>query len=182
MLPVNLKPFGFNTWNREKWETYRERLGLPDDEAILQFYRQVVYDHFEHFNENYPSFRLEDYLITLKYYSAEQARDLIRYFNNDSIDFWGEQYDDFERRNYSYVIYQEMAKNLTPPFPPVLLEPSLLIDGDWRIYGRPLHLIEGTHRVSYLRRMLARRLITPTSMHKFVVLRPATARSRQSKN
>jgi hypothetical protein len=66
-----------------------------------------------------------------------------------------------------------MSKNLTPPFPPVLLESSRLVDAGWRVYGRPYHLVEGTHRVGYMRHMLAKGIITPQSRHNFVVLRPA---------
>ena len=37
---------------------------------------------------------------------------------------------------------------------------------------RPLHLIEGTHRVSYLRHMLITGRVLPSSTHQFVVLSP----------
>lgn len=77
------------------------------------------------------------------------------------------------------MIYQEMSRNLTSPFPPVLLDSSGLADDGWRIYGHPLHLIEGTHRVSYLRHMLAKGLVAPESRHNFVVLRPAKGASKQ---
>src|SRR6185437_3094337 len=59
MLPPHLEPLGFNTWKKEEWDSYRTRLKLPGDPATLQFYRQVVYDHFRHFNEHYPDFRLQ---------------------------------------------------------------------------------------------------------------------------
>ena len=176
MLPPHLEPLGFNTWKKEEWDSYRTRLKLPGDPATLQFYRQVVYDHFRHFNEHYPDFRLQDYALSLERLTAEQAGDLIRYFHGETMDKWGEQFDEFERRNYDYIIYQRMAKDLTPPFPPIVIEPALLVDRDWRVYGRPLHLVEGTHRVSYLRRMLARGLILPHSSHEFVFVRPVVDR------
>jgi hypothetical protein len=176
VLPPVLKPVGFGTWEKEDLEAYRERLHLPEDEATLQFYRQVVYDHFKHFNDHYPDLNLGDYRIALKQMSAAEAQDQIRFFNNETMDRWGEQYDEFERRNQDYIIYREMAKHLTPPFPPVLIDPSRLADHGWRIYGRPLHLIEGTHRVSYLRRMLARGIIPAHSRHDFVLLSPHWAK------
>ena len=172
MLEDSIKPIGFETWDKESWEQYRERLALPEDEATQQFFRQVVYDHFRHFNEHYPDLRLEDYELTLESWSAQQADDNIRFFKNEVMDWWGTQYDEFERKNQDYLIYQAMSKDLTPPFPPVVIDSSLLKDDGWLVYGRPFHLIEGTHRVSYLRHMLQRGIIHPESTHKFVLLKP----------
>jgi len=174
MLPTSLRPLNFEneSWNKEPWSDYRVRIVLTDNEAIEQFYRQVAYDHFDHFNEHYPNFCLDDYSIALEQLTAQEANDKIRFFQNNVMDQWNAQFDYYEEKDQQYVIFQEMRKNLTPPFPPVLIETSSLIDSGWRAYGRPLHLIEGTHRVSYLRRMLELRLIKADSRHEFVVLRP----------
>ncbi|MDH4906116.1 hypothetical protein ACWA5G_00180 [Xanthomonas axonopodis pv. ricini] len=176
MLPQYLKPIGFDTWEKESWDDYRARLVLPDHEAILEFYRQVVYDHFDHFNEHYPALELEEYEFSVEYMTAQEAYDQIKFFFNESMTDWGSQYDYFKARNQDYVIYQRMSRDLTPPFPPVLIESTLLIDNGWRVYGRDIHLIEGTHRVSYLRRMLELGEISPHSSHKFVVMRPQSLR------
>ncbi|MBZ4039101.1 hypothetical protein [Novilysobacter selenitireducens] len=175
MLSNDLKPIGFNTWEKEEWEQYRTRLELPDHEATLEFYRQVVYDHFEHFNEHYPDFVLEAYDFFIEYMTAQEAYEQIKYFLDKPMTDWGTQYDHFKTRNQDYLIYQRMSKDLTPPFPPVLIHSTLLIDDGWRVYGREIHLIEGTHRVSYLRRMLELGEIAPDSIHKFVVLRPRSS-------
>lgn len=172
MLKDSIKPIGFETWEKESWIQYRERLALPEDEATQQFFRQVAYDHFCHFNEHYPDLRLEDYQLTLESWSAQKANDNIRFFNNEVMDWWGTQYDEFKQKNQDYLIYQAMSNNLTPPFPPVVIDSSLLKDDGRLIYGRPFHLIEGTHRVSYLRHMLQRDIIQPESQHNFVLLRP----------
>lgn len=172
MLPERLRPQGFDSAEREEWEQYRERLGLPDDEAVLQFYRQVVYDHFSHFNDHYPDFELGHYAITMLELSAQEASDSIRYFRNDVVDWWAFQYDEFASENKDYIIFQTMSKSGTFPFPPILLDPKLIKGEHWRECGRPLHLIEGTHRVSYLRHMLEKGLVTAKSMHRFVLLRP----------
>lgn len=173
MLPVEFKPHNYDSFDREPWPDYVERLALPDDEATLQFFRQVAYDHLDHFNDHYPSFNLADYRIRLEVLTTQEANDQIRFFGNEPMDLWAEQYEHFAKTNNPYIIYQEMSKNLTPPFPPVLLDSSKLADDDWRVYGHPLHLIEGTHRVGYLRHMLGTGLISPESRHTFVVLRQA---------
>ena len=172
MLSQAIKPIGFNTPEKEEWEQYRGRLALPDHEATLEFYRQVVYDHFEHFNEHYPDFELGDYTLAIEFLTAKQAYDQVKYFLNKPMVDWGEQYDEFKARNYPYIVYQQMASARTPPFPPVLVQSTTLVDNGWRVYGRDLHLVEGTHRVGYLRRMLELGEIEPESLHKFVVLRP----------
>lgn len=174
MLSRGIRPINFEneSWGKEPWEDFRKRLDLPNDYAIEQFYRQVVYDHFDHFNDHYPDFELSDYEIGIECLTAQEANERIRFFGNKEMDKWGQQYDSFEQRNQGYVIYQKMSKSLTPPFPPILIDSSLLVDSGWRVYGRPLHLVEGTHRVSYLRRMLERGIIASESRHQFVVLLP----------
>ena len=172
MLSQELRPEGFNTWGKEPWDEYRARHRLPADEALQQFYRQVVYDHFDHFNEHYPEFALDDYRLTIEYFTARDVYEQVRFLNNQPADFWNAQYDQFKRTNQDYSIFQAMAVNKTPPFPPVLIDAALLKDDGWRVYGRPLHLIEGTHRTSYLRRMLELGEILEDSRHAFVVLRP----------
>lgn len=175
MLAEALKPIGFDTFGKESWDDYRQRLGLPEEYAVQQFYRQVVYDHFLHFNDHYPDFNIEDYRIEVEYLSAQEANNLIRFFNDEAMDWWGEQYEEFKRENFDYIIFQEMSKNLTFPFPPILIEPTKLKGEGWRACGHPLHLIEGTHRVSYLRHMLSEGITSPDSKHQFIILRPREA-------
>ena len=172
MLPKTLRPIGFNTWEREEWEQYRTRLSLPNDEAVLQFYRQVIYDHFEHFNDHYPSFKLKNYVIVTRQYTAQEAYDLVWFFKSEVMNWWGEQYEEYAKRNQKYIIFEAMSMTLTFPFPPILIEPRLLKNKGRNECGRPLHLIEGTHRVSYLRHMLETGRIHPSSRHLFVVLSP----------
>lgn len=171
MLPEYMEPLNSDTCDREEWSAYANRLELPDDEATQQFFRQVVFDHFNAFNLHFPDFKLDDYEPFIEYFTAKQADDEVRFLENKVMDDWEWHYDYSAEKNKSYVIYQEMSKNLTPPFPPVLIHSTHLIDKGWKIYGRPYQLIEGCHRVSYLRHLLATGLITPDSKHKFVVLR-----------
>ncbi|MFJ7566726.1 hypothetical protein ACIQW9_07185 [Herminiimonas sp. NPDC097707] len=172
MLSETLKPIGFDTWDKEEWEQYRTRLNLPEDEALLQFYRQVVYDHFEHFNTLYPDFVLEEYVFTIEQYTAHQANDVIRFFQGEVMDWWGDQYDHFSAKNQDYIIFQAMSHTKTFPFPPILIDARRLKNKGKNECGKPLHLIEGTHRVSYLRHMLANGIVSASSKHSFVALRP----------
>lgn len=172
VLPESLRPNEFGTLKKEDWEYYRKRLHLSYDEAELQFYRQVVYDHFSHFNNHYPDFNLENYRFSMIELSAKDANDSIRYFRDEIVDWWATQYRDFASKNQDYIIFRAMSKSKTFPFPPVLLETRLIESDGFREYGRPLHLIEGTHRISYLREMLAQGLVLAESLHKFVLVSP----------
>lgn len=176
VLSEYLKALNYHEWNQESWEEYAERVGVPDNEAEKQFYRQVIYDHFEHHNVHYPDFNVGDYIFDIKSMSVAYVRDNVGFFNGESLaEMWGVQFDQFEEKNYQYSIYLSMVKNKTPPFPPVLIDASNLVDSGWRIYGRPIHLIEGTHRTSYLLRMAERGIIKWDSEHEFVLLTPKTA-------
>lgn len=97
---------------------------------------------------------------------------MIRYFRGDILDWWGLQYDNFASKNQDYIIFQTMSKTKMFPFPPALLDPKLIRGFDCREFGRPLHLIEGTHRVSILRHMLTKGSILPDSRNKFVLVKP----------
>lgn len=171
MLPQRFLPIDAGSIHREPWDAYVQRLGLPEDEAIRQFFRQVVYDHHEHFNEHYPDFHLSAHRMAIERWTARRTYDEVRYFKNEPMDWWGVQFEEFEARDQDYLVFQAMRRTGTPPFPPVLIESSGLVDKGWRVYGRPYHLIEGTHRVSYLRHMLEKGLIRPESEHDFLVLR-----------
>lgn len=171
MLPDRTKPKNFATLDIEPWPEYAERLSLPDDYAVRQFYRQVVYDHFDHFNDHYPNFIIDERQFVARRVKADDVAARIRYFDNKQIDWWHEQFDAFQKENYDYPIYQEMSKNLTFPFPPIVMDSALLTDNEWRVYGRPIHLVEGTHRVSYLMRMVELGLIARDSMHEVVLIK-----------
>jgi hypothetical protein len=111
-------------------------------------------------------------------FTAQEANDLIRFFRGEPMKSWGIQFDEFSKKNQDYIIFQSMSATCTFPFPPILIDPQLLTGAGWRECGRPLHLIEGTHRVSYLRRMLELGLVDPESRHQFVLLKPRDGHRR----
>ena len=171
VLPIDLKALNYHERDQEKWEDYVVRVGVPEDGPIRQFYCQVVYDHFEHHNDHYPDFLIGDYEFKITKLTVADVKNKVRFFNGESlVEMWGFQYDEFEKKDYDYVIFQRMSHEKTPPFPPIIIDSSKLVDNSWREYGRPLHLIEGTHRASYLLRMAERNIIDWESEHDFVLL------------
>ena len=173
MLPDTIKPINFGEMDREEWDKYRQRLSIPEEGAEKEFYRQVVYDHFEHFNYHYPLFDINNCSFSFIELSVNQMNENLMFFDNENDELkkmWDTQFDHFEEIKSSYIIYDHMSKYLKPPFPPVLIDTKGLEDNEWRIYGRPLHLIEGTHRTSYLFRMAEKGLIDWEDTFQFVLL------------
>ena len=173
MLPPDIKPERFDEWEKESWDDYRNRLALPEERALLEFYRQVVYDHFSHFNDEFPDFDIQRHTFTMREMSVAEVKKNVRFFGNEELGpFWAGQYEEFRRKNQDYIIYQEMKARLTPPFPPITLDPSALKRRTPLDYGRPIHLVEGTHRTSYLIQMAELDIISWASVHEFVYVAP----------
>jgi len=100
VFPKAIKPLRFAEIDQEDWESYRVRLGSPTDRAILQFYRQVVFDHFSHFNEDFPDFFIEHHQFEMTQMTVQEVDKKVRYFGDEELGtFWGEQYDLFETKN-----------------------------------------------------------------------------------
>ena len=177
MIREIIRPINFGELDQEEWSDYLERNRFANEEvAKLEFYRQVVFDHFDHHNDFYPSFEIDDFTYEIRSLSVRQVNDCVRFFDGESLcgrNWWGNQYDEFAKKNVDYVIYQEMSKNHTPPFPPVLLDSTSWRNIDGPVLGGPLHLIEGNHRVSYLLHMAEKEIIGWDSEHAFVVLTKA---------
>ena len=121
MIPEVLRPRAFGSLAQESWEDYICRVGLPDDVALAQFYRQVLYDNFDSFNSQYPSFELCNYGFEVIDLSASEVCKQVVFRNMELLEIWSEQFDEYESRNYGYIIYQWMATHLTFPFPPILI-------------------------------------------------------------
>jgi hypothetical protein len=111
MLDNHLRPREFGSIHREDWESYSGRLGLPDHEPTRQFYRQVVYDHYEYFNDLYPWFEMDNYeFVSISLRADEIARD-VRYFDSEPLNsssFWYDQFDYFLDTQPDYIVFREM--------------------------------------------------------------------------
>ncbi|MBA6407906.1 hypothetical protein H4J63_00790 [Pseudoalteromonas sp. 5Ae-yellow] len=171
MLPMNMKPQNFGGLGVEKWEDYCGRIGLSGSRAYREFVRQVVYDHFNLHNSLYPEFDINDFEFESIYLSVKEIKNSVRYFRNEQVDWWGEQYEEFKETNYPYIIFEKMSENKTPPFPPVIIQESTFSNNDGKALGSPFHLVEGTHRVSYLLHMAKIGDIEWNSTHEFIILK-----------
>ena len=172
MLPDIFKGPQRVFFEKSEWRRYLSQLGGYAEKFDREFLRQVPYDHFDTFNEWFPWFDVDQAETGRLVLTAAEVRDLVRYFDNEPMNWWHKQFDSFWETNYPYEVFQEMIKLRTWPFVPILLANP---DGDLGspVRGRggcPFHLIEGTHRVSYLTRMLELGLVQEDSAHEVVVV------------
>ncbi|KOY85352.1 hypothetical protein AD998_03550 [bacterium 336/3] len=171
MLPKILKG-SFDIFKSEKkWIKYLKKIG---DLAHIDhdFLSQICCDHFERFNNRFPKFDLKYHKIIRIKKNTREIYDFIRYDRNEIIDFWYFQIDDFlekgSRADYEIISY--IAYNKTWHFPPVVIDAKLAIKIGVGSFGSPIHLIEGTHRVSFLRRLYELNLIKDDAEHELLYI------------
>lgn len=170
MLPGILRGPGRVHFEASEWKSYLERLGSLAS-VDREFLRQVPYDHFDHFNEYYPWFDIRTASFRRIMLTSEEVSARVRYFEKHPVEMWGLQFDEYLRTRPRYIIFERMSAELTWPFPPILLENTNgRLKGLGRNCGQPLHLIEGTHRVSYLCRMLELGQVPRLKKHEAVLV------------
>jgi hypothetical protein len=103
-----------------------------------------------------PSFDPEKHSAVRVEKSLGWVYDNVQYYHNAELDFWYEQFDAFRESGCTnYEIYTYMMETGTWPFPPVIIEAEFAVSlGAPKDVGKPYLLIEGTHRVSYARKMI----------------------------
>jgi len=168
---------GFDSENQDDFEKYLLQIGHFKNVIDHDFLKQICIDFFTDFNEKYPYFDIGKYKITRLKMTTQEIYDMIRYGENDKLDFW---YEDFDRYNKEYIPDEEEEKYLfnymrvytTWPISPVVVDNRKLLCKrlGFKNGGKPLHLVEGTHRISYLNRMLEIKIIDPKSEHEILMI------------
>lgn len=150
----------------------RNRSAYPflDPDFILQ----ICYEHPTRFNELLPGFDVNLHNARRIGKTTGWIRENVRYDNSEELDFWFEHFDSLaSHANPQYEIYVSMIKNGTWPFPPVVISAAVAANlGAPPFIGRPYHLIEGTHRISYLLRMLQKGMISELGVHDLIAVEP----------
>lgn len=138
------------------------------------FIVQICYEHPERFNELLPGFDVGQHCARRIRKTAGWIEENVRYENGERVDFWFDHFDELlSNADPQYEIFVSMVKKGTWPFPPVVITPEFATEiGGHTYFGEPYHLIEGTHRVSYLIRMLQKTMVTKSSLHELITLEP----------
>ena len=141
----------------------------------LDFIKQVCCEHPTRMDEYFPGFDIGRHSIIESRLSAKWIAENVRYDNDEKLyggGFFGWHVDQYPVHQIPEELYvlRFMKENWTWPFPPVIVERQFALEdlGSKCLLGGPYHLFEGTHRVSYLLRMLEVGLVSPGSMHLFL--------------
>lgn len=136
------------------------------------FILQICFEHPRRFNDLLPQFdpRCHDAKRTER--TAGWVYDSIRYDDNQDVDFWFDHFDSqLSSGRRDYKIFTHMVNHGEWPFPPVIVETAFALTlGAPEGIGKPYHLIEGTHRVSYLRRMIQLEMVSREKLVSLIEL------------
>jgi len=122
------------------------------------FILQICFEQPSRFDNLFPGFDARRHMARRTQQTAGWVYDNVRYDDNEDVDFWFDQFDAHLSTGQSNSeIFDHMIEQGEWPFPPVIVEATFaatLGAKKKEDLGEPYHLIEGTHRVSYLRRMI----------------------------
>jgi len=156
-----------------EWEKYLLKIGNYADTIDNDFLSQICYEHFDRFNNYFPKFDISIHKIERIKLSTKEIYENIKYYRNEKLDFWYFQIDDYlregKRRNYKVLKYA--IENGTWEFPPVIIEIQIANKIGKGNFGKPIHLIEGTHRISFIKRLFELEKINSDFEHELIMIK-----------
>jgi hypothetical protein len=125
------------------------------------FILQICFEHPHRFDGLFPRFDVQLHSAPRITRNAAWIRDNVRYDRGEIVDFWCNRFHSLlARQETADEVLGPMVRNGTWHFPPVVIESNFALSlGGPRDIGTPYYLIEGTHRVSYMRAMIELEMI-----------------------
>lgn len=148
----------------------RHRYPHLDRDFILQ----ICFEHPDRFDGLFPRFDVDRHSALRITRSAVWIADNVRYDHGETVDFWCDRFHSLLGRGAtSDEVSGPMLRNGMWHFPPVVVESSFALSlGAPDDIGTPYYLIEGTHRLSYLRAMLELEMISPDRELPLIAVQP----------
>ncbi len=178
MLPEALRNTNENRHCKSdsNWENYLLKIGSYASTIDHQFLSQICYEHYDRFNDYFPKFDLKKNRIERIQLSTAEIYENVRYDFNDELDYWYFMIDDyFDKQKLDifqkYKVLNYVIKNKTWSFPPVVIKNEIARTLGNKCYGEPIHLFEGTHRISFIRRLYEREEIEANSKHELFMIK-----------
>jgi hypothetical protein len=153
--------------DNEVWEQYSVRLAITKEPAERYFFEHVIFEHYDDFIRRFPWFQFEDFNFGFENWTAEKIHGEVRYDTGEDIDFWYHHLESDKR----FCLSAQMENTHTWPMPPAVFVFSNSFSLKDKANLTSVHLVEGTHRVSYLKKYLLNGFIAPQSQHQLLVLR-----------
>lgn len=141
--------------------------GLPGD-----FLTQICFELPSDFDGWLPGFDVTVNRVVVRRVATHWIKANVRYDDDERLDssrFYGSEVEDKSLQNDpAYSLRRDMLSANTWPFRPVIVKHEHAVQnlGGWSGLGRPYHLIEGCHRISYLLKMVELGLVSPNSEHE----------------
>lgn len=174
MLPEVLRQTDTIYRNDEVWNRYLKKVEAYLEILDRDFISQICFEHFDRFNDYFPRFDIHHHRIFRETITTKELYELVFYDKGKRIDFWYFQMDDYLAgvSKLQYPLLEYCAKHGTWSFPPVLIEGNFGETlGSYEL-GKPLHLIEGTHRVSFINRLYELARISAEDRHEILMVKP----------
>jgi hypothetical protein len=144
------------------WDAYLTQIGDYAESVHRDFLSQICFDHFDNFDGWFPGFDINEITVLPKTVSAQDVYDNVR--RGDRLEtHWRWQVNEQLERNFpsGNFVLQHCLDNDTWPSPPVIVDSAYGATLGGTDLGTPWHLVEGTHRVSYITRLLELGRIVP---------------------
>lgn len=174
MLPSIFKKPDTRYRGDSDWESYLIQIGDFSKTIDRDFLSSICLEHFDRFNRYFPKFDINEHRVDRVLFTAGQIYNEVYYDDNKRLDFWYFQADDYLEGTSSliYPLLEYCMKNKKWSFCPVVIDHAFGCELGGRRLGHPYHLIEGTHRVSFINRLLELNIIDASSTHKLLIIRP----------
>ena len=165
------------------------RIDWPEAEVFLEaafavyprlhpdFIRQACCEHPDRMDSFFPDFDLNLHEVVEREVTADWIAENVRYDDGESLEsdeFYGFHFDaDPPREKRGFEVYNYMIRNLAWSFPPIVVNAGFAKESLGCPFGLgyPFHLFEGTHRISYLLKMLSLGLLHGISKHTVLEIR-----------
>lgn len=167
MLPSILTRESVMFRNDLEWKKFLDNIGKYADNIDHDFLSQICYEHSESFNSYFPNFDINHNKVVRINKTTSEIYNEIRYYNNQKINSWYFQIDDYldNLKRNDYKVLKYIIENGTWSFPPVVIKNELANKLGTQNFGQPMHLIEGTHRISFINRLYELEIVKPNSKH-----------------
>ncbi|HLO45608.1 MAG TPA: hypothetical protein VK175_14820 [Leadbetterella sp.] len=171
MLPIELTREPKFFANDEFWEEFINQIGKYAKIIDKDFLSQICYEHAHRFNYQFPKFDINKNQIIRVHKTAQEILNEIKYESGQELTFHFDNVNNYllnPQNEINHDVLKYILDKGTWSFPPVIIKYNLALKLGCKKAGCPIYLIEGTHRVSYIIRLVEVGIISKDSKHEFL--------------
>lgn len=171
MLPIELTRESKCFANDEFWKEFLNQIGEYAKTIDKDFLSQICYEHSQRFNYQFPKFNINKNQIIRVQKTAQEILKEIKYEWGQELTFHFDNVNNYllnPQNEIKHQVLKYIVDNGTWSFPPVIIKYQLALKLGCKKAGSPIYLIEGTHRLSYIRRLIEEGIVSKDSKHEFL--------------